>query len=110
MLTVIGFTPSSPDNARVEGGSSPAASNPQLSRGEMKSRLAQLRKIEKEIERLSSARESLEHELSDLSIYNPENRDSLKLRQATQAENSRQLEQAEEEWLLLSEIIEQQTN
>jgi ATP-binding cassette subfamily F protein 3 len=90
--------------------SAPATSNPRLSRQEMKSRLGQLRKIEKQIERLSSIRESLEHELSDLSIYNLENRDNLKLRQAAQIENSQQLEQAEEEWLLLSEVIEQQAN
>ena len=90
--------------------SAPTTSNPRLSRQEMKSRLGQLRKIENQIERLSSARDSLEHELSDLSIYNPENRDNLKLRQAAQVENAQQLEQAEEEWLLLSEIIEQQAN
>jgi ATP-binding cassette subfamily F protein 3 len=90
--------------------SAPTISTPRLSRQEMKSRLGQLRKIEKQIERLSSTRESLENELSDVSIYNPENRDNLKLRQAAQVENARQLEEAEEEWLLLSEVIEQQTS
>ena len=90
--------------------SAPTTSKPRLSRQEIKSRLAQLRKIEKQIDRLSSTGESLEHELSDSSIYNPENRDNLKLRQAAQVENSRQLEEAEEEWLLLSEVIEQQAS
>jgi len=55
---------------------------------------------------LSAAREGLEQKLSDNSIYAAENRDSLDASLAAQAENRKQLIQAEEDWLSLSEAIE----
>ena len=74
----------------------------------MKAQASQLRKIEKEMERLTAARERFERELSDESIYQAGNRDSLNASLVSQAENNRRLAQVEEEWLQLSEAIEQQ--
>ena len=74
----------------------------------MKAQASQLRKIEKEMERLTTARERFERELSDESIYQAGNRDSLNASLVSQAENNRRLAQVEEEWLQLSEAIEQQ--
>jgi ATP-binding cassette subfamily F protein 3 len=72
----------------------------------LKLQLSQLSKIEKTIAKLSAVRERLEQELSDNSIYDAENRDSLSASLAAQAENHKQLVQAEEDWLSLSEEIE----
>ena len=74
----------------------------------MKAQASQLRKIEKEMERLTAARERFERELSDEAIYQAGNRDSLNASLVSQAENNRRLAQVEEEWLQLSEAIEQQ--
>jgi len=68
----------------------------------------QLKKIETELAKLNSTRVSLEQQLSDNSIYAAENRDSLNVSLAAQAENSKRLAQVEDEWLHLSEAIEQQ--
>jgi ATP-binding cassette subfamily F protein 3 len=82
------------------------SANPQRNRQQLKLQLKQLGKIEKTIVSLSTARGRLEQKLSDNSIYATENRDSLDANLAAQAENSKQLIQAEEDWLRLSEEIE----
>jgi len=82
-----------------------AASSPQ-NRRQLKLQLNQLSKIEKTIAKLSAVRERLEQELSENSIYEAENRDSLNASLAAQAENQKNLDQAEEDWLSLSEEIE----
>ncbi len=87
----------------------PLAGNHQQTRRQLKSQLNQLNKIEREIESLSVIRENLEQQLSDNSIYAAENRDSLNASLAAQAENRKLLARAEEDWLSLSEAIEQQT-
>ncbi|MCP4874292.1 MAG: ATP-binding cassette domain-containing protein, partial [Gammaproteobacteria bacterium] len=87
----------------------PLAGNHQQTRRQLKSQLNQLNKIEREIENLSVIRENLEQQLSDNSIYAAENRDSLNASLAAQAENRKLLARAEEDWLSLSEAIEQQT-
>ncbi len=69
-----------------------------------------LNKIEKQIEGLNAMRDSLEQKLSDNSIYDVDNRDKLNSSLAAQAENSKLLMQAEDEWLSLSEIIELQSS
>ena len=58
---------------------------------------------------LNITRERLEMRLGEQSLYDAENRDDLNARLSEQAENSRRLEQVEEEWLRLSEAIEQQS-
>jgi ATP-binding cassette subfamily F protein 3 len=84
-----------------------AAKKP-MDRKQLKAQASQLRKIEKEMTRLTSARDRIEQELSEESIYAAENRNSLNASLASQAENTRRLAQVEEEWLQLSEAIEQQ--
>jgi ATP-binding cassette subfamily F protein 3 len=84
-------------------------SNHQETRRQLKSRLNQLSRIEREIEKLCALRESLEQELSDNSNYAPENREHLNASLAVQADNARQIARAEDEWLRISEAIEQQT-
>ena len=77
-------------------------------RRQQKAQLSQLKKIEKEMSALTAARERLEQRLSEQSIYDAENRDDLTASLAEQAKNKKRLEQVEEEWLRLSEAIEQQ--
>jgi len=74
----------------------------------LKAQQNQLKKIETELATLNDKRVSLEQQLSDNSIYASENRDSLDASLAAQAENHKRLTQVEEEWLILSEAIEQQ--
>ncbi len=73
----------------------------------MKARLNELRKIEKIIANLSDEKDRLEQKLSDNSIYAAENRESLDASLAAQAENSKRLSRAEEDWLRISEVIEE---
>ncbi len=75
-------------------------------RRKLKLQLKQLSQVEKNIAKLSAVRERLEQELGDNSIYQAENRDSLNASLAAQAENRKQLVQAEDDWLGLSEAIE----
>ena len=93
---------------KSRGGSSAGfiAANPRQNRHQLKVQLKQLGKIEKKLASLSATRERLEQKLSDNSIYAAANRDSLDASLAAQAENSKQLIQAEEDWLRLSEEIE----
>ena len=79
-----------------------------LDRRALKAQQNRLKKIERELEALNATRDNLEQQLGDSAIYADENRDSLKASLAAQAENRKLLEQAEEEWLQLSEAIEQQ--
>jgi ATP-binding cassette subfamily F protein 3 len=74
----------------------------------LKTQQNQLRKIEAELAKLNAARASLEEQLSDTAIYAAENRGSLDASLAAQVENRKRLAQVEEEWLSLSEAIEQQ--
>ncbi len=74
----------------------------------LKAQQNQLKKIETELAKLNDRRVGLEQQLSDNSIYAAENRDSLNASLAAQAENRKRIAQVEEEWLLLSEVIEQQ--
>jgi ATP-binding cassette subfamily F protein 3 len=78
-------------------------------RDQVKARLSQLRKIEKEMAMLSAVRERLERQLSQQSLYEAENRDDLNASLVEQVQNNRRLEQVEEEWLRLSEAIEQES-
>jgi len=74
----------------------------------LKAQQNQLKKIETELVKLNDKRVGLEQQLSDTAIYAAENRDSLNASLAAQAENHKRLAQVEEEWLCLSEAIEQQ--
>ncbi len=89
--------------AEITGG------NRAQSRRQFRSHRNRLNKIEKQIESLSATRDSLERRLKDNTIYNAGNRDSLQVSLAAQAENNKLLMRAEEEWLSLSELIEQQS-
>ena len=66
-----------------------------------------LKNIEKQMEKLSSAKESLEEKLSDNAIYDDSNKDMLKKSLAEQVNVNSELEQAEMDWLELSEELEQ---
>jgi ATP-binding cassette subfamily F protein 3 len=92
--------------SRADGAAGFTVTNPQQNRRQLKQQLNQLAKVEKIIARLSATRESLEQKLGDNSIYAAENRDLLDANLAAQAENRKQLIQAEEDWLRLSEAIE----
>ncbi|MDC1286489.1 ATP-binding cassette domain-containing protein [Gammaproteobacteria bacterium] len=85
-----------------------AAGKP-VDRRQRKTQLNRLRKLETEMATLTSACASLEQQLAEQSIYEAANRDQLNASLAAQAQNSKQLAQVEEEWLSLSEAIEQQT-
>jgi ATP-binding cassette subfamily F protein 3 len=92
--------------SRADGAAGFTVASPQQNRRQLKQQLNQLGKVEKIIARLSATRESLEQKLGDNSIYAAENRDSLNANLAAQAENRKQIIQAEEDWLRLSEAIE----
>jgi ATP-binding cassette subfamily F protein 3 len=85
------------------------ASKPQ-DRRQLKTQLNRLKKLEMEMASLTSACEGLEQQLGEQSIYATENRDQLKASLAVQAQKRKQLAQVEEEWLSLSEAIEQQAS
>ena len=77
-------------------------------RRQLKTQQNRLKKLETEMASLTAACASLEQQLGEQSIYEAENRDQLNASLAAQAQKSKQLEQIEEEWLSLSEVIEQQ--
>ena len=81
-----------------------------LDRHQLKAQLSQLRKIEKEMASLNVTRERLEKRLGEQSLYDADNREELNASLSAQADNSSRLEQVEEEWLRLSEAIEQQSS
>jgi ATP-binding cassette subfamily F protein 3 len=79
-------------------------------RRQLKTQLNRLKKLETEMASLTAACAGLEQQLGEQSIYQAENRDQLKASLAEQAQKSKQLAQVEEEWLNLSEAIEQQAS
>ena len=81
-----------------------------LDRRQLKTQLNRLKKLETEMASLTAACAGLEQQLGEQSIYQAENRDQLKASLAEQAQKSKQLAQVEEEWLSLSEAIEQQAS
>ena len=95
--------------SRAENAPVTTAKNPRQGR-QHKAQLNRLNRIEKNIARLYAVKENLEQELGDSTIYDAENRETLNANLAAQAENKRLLALAEEEWLQLSESIEQQAN
>jgi len=92
--------------------SAPASSGPPsakpVDRGELKAQQNRLRKIEREMARLSATNASLVQQLGVQSLYDEANSDKLHSSLAEQAKTSERLAQVEEEWLLLSEAIERQ--
>ena len=92
--------------SRNSNSSGSIAVNPQQNRRQLKAQMNQLSKVEKNIASLSAVRDRLAQKLSDNSIYDAMNRDLLNANLAAQAENSKQLTQAEEDWFRLSEAIE----
>jgi len=81
-----------------------------LDRRQLKTQLNRLKKLETEIASLTAACASLEQQLGEQAIYEAANRDQLNASLAAQAQNSKQLAQVEDEWLSLSETIEQQAS
>jgi ATP-binding cassette subfamily F protein 3 len=77
-------------------------------RRQLKTQLNRLKKLETEMASLTATCASLEQQLGEQSIYDAANRDQLKTSLAAQAQKSKQLAQVEDEWLCLSEAIEQQ--
>ena len=68
--------------------------------------MKRLKRIEREIEKLSQHKKSLDEQLSSNSIYDSGNKSELTDVLAKQAIVQRDLQQLEEEWLELSEILE----
>ena len=81
-----------------------------LGRRELKAQQNRLKKIETEMATLTAACTILEQQLGEQSIYEAANRVMLDERLAEQAQKSKRLAQVEEEWLSLSEAIEQQSS
>ncbi len=81
-----------------------------LGRRELKAQQNRLKKIETEMATLTAACASLEQQLGEQSIYEAANRAMLDERLVEQAQKSKRLAQVEEEWLSLSEAIEQQSS
>ncbi len=92
--------------AGAQNSSAPVAADNQKNRRRLKAHTTRLNKIEREIASLNAKRELLEQQLSDNSIYDKNNRDTLNSTLAAQAENQKRLELVEEDWLELSETIE----
>ncbi len=93
-------------NAGGQSRGAPVAANKQDNRRALKTYTARLNKIEREMASLNAQRARLEQQLSDNSIYDADNRDTLNSTLAAQAENQQRLNLAEENWLQLSETIE----
>jgi len=87
---------------------SPPPSAKPVDRRELKAQQNRLRKIESEMARLTATNASLVQQLGDQSLYDEANYDKLHTSLAEQAKTSERLAQVEEEWLRLSEAIEQQ--
>ena len=96
--------------SRGENSTASTVGSHQQTRRQQKFQLNQLNKIEKNIAKLHALQQSLEQKFEDSSIYDAENREQLNANLAEQAENRKLLDQAEEDWLRLSESIEQQAN
>ena len=88
--------------------STAASSAPEVQkqRREIKSMAARLGKIEKRIDRLQAKQAELEQRLCENSIYADEQRETLESTLTAQAETRGQLQQAEQDWLELSEALE----
>ena len=84
-----------------------AAARP-VDRRELKAQQSRLRKIETEMARLTATCASLAQQLGEQSMYEAANREQLNASLAEQAQASKRLAQVEEEWLQLSEAIEDQ--
>ena len=65
-----------------------------------------LKKLEKQMEELSSSKESLEEKLADNEIYNEKNKDLLKSLLEEQGQVDNNLQQVEIDWLEVSEELE----
>jgi ATP-binding cassette subfamily F protein 3 len=79
-------------------------------RRQLKTQLNRLKKLETEMASLTAACANLEQQLGEQSIYEAANRDQLNASLAAQAQKGKQLAQVEDEWLSLSEAIEQQAS
>jgi ATP-binding cassette, subfamily F, member 3 len=89
---------------------SPPPSTRPVDRRELKAQQNRLRKIENEMARLTATNDSLVQQLGDQSLYDEANAARLHTSLAEQAKISERLVQIEEEWLRLSEAIEQQSS
>jgi len=76
-------------------------------RQQMQPLTKKLKRLEKELEQLSDEKESLDHELSQATIYEEQNKVQLKELLAKQIEISQRLDQVEEQWMEVSEELEE---
>ena len=65
-----------------------------------------LKKLEKQMQELSSSKESLEEQLADNDIYSEDNKDNLKKLLEEQGQVESRLQQVEMDWLEVSEELE----
>ena len=74
--------------------------------GDLKALREQLRKLDRQLERLSSERAKLDAQLADPALYAPERREDVRKLQTTQAELLARLTDVEQQWLSISEQLE----
>lgn len=99
------------EEANSEENSSSANKKQQRQQSAEKRRLLKplqnkLKKLEKQMEELSSSKESLEAKLADNEIYNEKNKEQLKILLEEQGKVDSSLQQVEMDWLEVSEELE----
>ncbi len=102
------------DNAADRAAAPPPQQDKKAQRQEAAARRAQLKpltdklkKLERDMDRLNKQLASIEPELADPSIYEEDNKQRLQELLKSQGETQAQLDECEEQWLALSEELEQ---
>lgn len=65
-----------------------------------------IKKLEQQLDKLNSEKETIEEKLADNSLYDEANKDQLKQLLSQQSENNQALQDVEEQWLMASEEME----
>lgn len=79
-----------------------------MDRKEVKAIESRLKRLERQIEKLTLRRDEIDQQLSENSIYEEANKGLLDDALYSRAENAKELQEAEEQWLELSELMENQ--
>ncbi|WP_024461988.1 ATP-binding cassette domain-containing protein [Marinimicrobium sp. LS-A18] len=102
------------DNAADRAAAPPPQQDKKAQRQEAAARRAQLKpltdklkKVERQMDKLNQSLSGIETELADPAIYDAENKQRLQDLLKSQGETQAQLDECEEQWLALSEELEQ---
>ncbi|WP_286805759.1 ATP-binding cassette domain-containing protein [Marinimicrobium sp. UBA4209] len=102
------------DNAVERAAAPPPQQDKKAQRQEAAARRAQLKpltdklkKVERQMDKLNQSLSGIETELADPAIYDAENKQRLQELLKSQGETQAQLDECEEQWLALSEELEQ---